>query len=280
MYFTSYVNPNIQKHQLEGVGSLYQRIVSCLALAKRHNVKYIHIPMRIGHNYNNDPEWDEKWDNMFNVLKLSYNHEIDINNIEKDNNINNIFPLDNYSPTTLYHYHNWKLLDFFDEKSHYYLENIQEQLIDAYDENNKHRKLIHDTTKINIAIHVRVYNDYDDDGSLSNYEGHAGARFNYNCEMYIKLINNIKEKYQNSDIHIFSQEKYFDLNFKGLRDIANIHFDDLDVFDTFHHLCKADVLVLGLSSFSTLAGYYNKNTVIYLKYYTRPALNSWIVYNE
>ena len=263
MYFTSYVNPNIQKHNLEGVGSLYQRIVSCLALAKRHNVKYIHIPMCIGHNYNNDPEWDEKWDNMFNVLKLSYNHEIDIHNI------NNIFPFDNC-----------KLLDFFDEKSHYYLENIQEQLIDAYDENNKHRKLIYDTTKINIAIHVRVYNDYDDDGSLSDYEGHTGARFNYNCEMYIKLINNMKEKYQNSDIHIFSQEKYFDLNFKRLRDIANIHFDDLDVFDTFHHLCKADVLVLGLSSFSTLAGYYNKNTVIYLKYYTRPALNSWIVYNE
>ena len=116
MYFTSYVNPNIQKHQLEGVGSLYQRIVSCLALAKRHNVKYIHIPLRIGHNYNNDPEWDEKWDNMFNVLKLSYNHEIDINNIEKDNNINNIFPLDNYCPTTLYYYHNCKLLDFFDKK--------------------------------------------------------------------------------------------------------------------------------------------------------------------
>ena len=44
----------------EGVGAQYQRIVSLLSIAKRHNLKYIHIPIKIGHNYNNDPEWDDK----------------------------------------------------------------------------------------------------------------------------------------------------------------------------------------------------------------------------
>ena len=71
-------------------------------------------------------------------------------------------------------------------------------------------------------------------------------------------------------------------NFKKIRELTDIklHFDDLDTFDTFHHLCKADVLCLGTSSFSFLAGFYNKNTVMYLPYYHPPALKSWLVYNH
>jgi uncharacterized protein with HEPN domain len=99
--------------------------------------------------------------------------------------------------------------------------------------------------------------------------------------MYEKIINNLKKEYPNSDIHIFSQEKYFDIKFKKLRDIKDviIHFDDLDLFDVFHHLCKADVLVTGLSSFSVIAALYNKNKIIYLKFNSPPYLKSWIEYN-
>ena len=100
--------------------------------------------------------------------------------------------------------------------------------------------------------------------------------------MYEELINKLKKQYTNSDIHIFSQEKYFDIKFKNLRKIENIniHFDDLDLFDTFHHLCKADVLVMGLSSFSILAAFYNKNIIIYLPYSSPPSLKSWIQYKS
>jgi hypothetical protein len=64
------LNPNDEKQdniQYEGVGAQYQRIVSLLSIAKRHNLKYIHIPIKIGHNYNNDLEWNNKWDKMFNI---------------------------------------------------------------------------------------------------------------------------------------------------------------------------------------------------------------------
>jgi hypothetical protein len=37
---------------------------------------------------------------------------------------------------------------------------------------------------------------------------------------------------------------------------------------------------MGLSSFSIVAAYYNKNTVIYLQYAYPPILKSWIVYNK
>ena len=69
--------------------------------------------------------------------------------------------------------------------------------------------------------------------------------------------------------------------FQKKYDIENIkiHFDDLDTFDTFHHLCKADVLVMGSSSFSILAAFYNKNTIIYLPYSHPPSLKSWLIYN-
>ena len=64
---------NDENIKYEGVGAQYQRIVSLLSIAKRHNLKYIHIPIKIGHNYNNDPEWDNKWDNMFNIKKEEIN---------------------------------------------------------------------------------------------------------------------------------------------------------------------------------------------------------------
>ena len=61
----------------EGIGAQYQRIVALISIARRHNLKYIHIPIKIGHNYNNEVEWDEKWEKMFNIKKLTNNDEID-----------------------------------------------------------------------------------------------------------------------------------------------------------------------------------------------------------
>ena len=87
MYVTfNHLNPCNVIPALEGVGSLYQKIINLYAVAKKHNLKYIHIPVRVGHNYNNLENWDDKWDQFFNFKKLSNNDEIDIdklNNMEK-----------------------------------------------------------------------------------------------------------------------------------------------------------------------------------------------------
>lgn len=266
----------------EGVGAIYQRIICFLAIAKKHNLKYIHTLAKIGHNYNNEPDWHIKWDKMFNIIKLSNNNEfIDNNN---DNNYNTDITIEdiekmliNNNKNIIYHYYNpYKI---FDSNPDFYLSNIQTDLIDAYDENNKNRKLIYDINKTNIAIHLRVYNDWDNKENYENCKNNTSLRFYITCDKYMKIINDLKNKYPNSDIHIFSQEKYFDLCYKNLRDIEGIkiHFDDLNTFDTFHHLCKADVLCMGTSSFSILAAFYNKNTVIYIPYYHPPSLKKWQV---
>lgn len=276
MYLSYYPYSN---ENIEGIGAQYQRIIALLCIAKYHNLKYIHIPIKIGHNYDNDPLWNEKWDKMFNIKKFSNNNEININALDKEYNI--LLSLDKLkNPNILYCFHN--PYDLFYSNSHEYLTNIQKELIKEYDENNNHRKLIYNKNKINIAIHIRVFNDYDDNREYNNFINNLSCRFIYTSDMYKKLINNLKQNYPNSDIHIFSQNKYFDLKYKSLRYINYIqfHLDDMEHLDTFHHLCKADVLVLGLSSFSMLAGFYNNNTVIYLNYCTPPALKSWIVYDN
>ena len=269
-------------NSFEGVGATYQRIVALLAISKKHNLNYIHTLAKVGHNYNNDPEWHEKWDKMFNIMKITNNNydtnlsklenkyftDISHKDIEKNLNETN----------NLYHYFN--PYEIFDKNPDYYLSNIQEELINAYDENNNSRKLIYDKNKTSIAIHIRVYNDYDSSENYENCKNNKSIRHYMTSEKYINLINNLKDKYPNSDIHIFSQEKYFDLCYKKLRDVNNLifHFNDLDTFDTFHHLCKADVLCMATSSLSILAAFYNKNIIIYLPYCHPPSLNKWIKY--
>lgn len=290
MYITyNHLNPcNIVK-SLEGIGSQYRKIISVYSVAKKNNLKYIHIPIRVGHNYNNDKDWDEKWDRFFNFKKVADNDELNID-IDKLNNLDKYFitentttetMLNNNKPNSLYLY--FHTFDIFYKDPEYYFKDIQNDLINAYDETNNHRTLIYDKNKTSIAIHIRVYNEYDNEGEYEKYSENIPTeqRYYFNADMYINLIDQLKAKYTNHDIHIFSQEKYFDIKFKKLRDVKDIqlHFDDIDVFDTFHHLSKANVLVMACSTFSIIAAYYNKNTIIHLPFF-KPVLKSWIVYNN
>ena len=278
----------------EGVGAQYQRIISLLCIAKKYNLKYFHIKPNIGHNYNNVPLWHDNWDDMFNIKKLADNFDnednqnIDLTKIDKNitrslnkkfldfllSNINN----SNYN-NKLYLF--LECYEIFDSNIDFYFNDIQNDLIKYYDVNNFNRKLIYDKNKINIAIHIRVYNDYDCTvvTDYNNYKNNTSIKFYMNSDKYIQLINSLKIKYPNSDIHIFSQEKYFDLCHSKLRELKDIkfHFNDLDTFDTFHHLCKADVFCMGTSSLSILAAFYNKNKVIYLPY-VHPPLSKWEIY--
>jgi hypothetical protein len=287
MYITYIPNINHKKSnnirsEYEGVGAQYQRIIALLSIAKRHNLKYIHIPIKVGHNYNNDPEWHNNWDKMFNIQKLS--DTIDYSTIQKQHIYTNPITLDNL----LNHNNNNSLsiincytnpFNIFDKNSNYYLSYIQNDLINAYDENNSNRTLIYDKTKTSIAIHIRVFNQQDDIINFNNYMNNVDSRHYMTCDLYLSLIKKIKNQYQNSDIHIFSQEHLFDIHYKRLRDIEyiKIHFDDLDTFDTFHHLCKSDVLVMAPSSLSIIAAFYNKNTVMFLPFNHPPSLKSWII---
>ena len=100
------------------------------------------------------------------------------------------------------------------------------------------------------------------------------GRFEIHDHEYIGLINKLRKLYPNSDIHIFSQPNIYK-KYKLVTKLDNIYLHlDTDAMDTFHHLCCADILVIAKSSFSYLAGIYNKNKVIYIPFH-HPPLEEW-----
>ena len=261
----------------EGIGAQYQRIIGMLGIAKKHDLKFIHKKITVGHNYDDDPQWNEKWDNIFNISSIKSIIELDDdtktnNNIVKLDSIsiNNIdmikkFPENIYSFKTPF--------DIVDKSPNIYYKLIQNDIRDAY--NNKSQTYLFDTEKKNIAIHIRVINECDDIDEYVNYENLTG-RHGISPEKYVMLIYKFKNIYPNYNIHIFSQKNII-LKYKELEKIDDIKFHlDIDSITTFHHLCNADIFVMAKSSFSYLAAIYNKNKVIYLSNVgNHPPLDTW-----
>jgi hypothetical protein len=263
----------------EGVGAQYQRIVGMLGIAKKHNLKFIHRKITVGHNYDNDPQWNEKWDEIFNIKSIKSIVEIDDENTRKNKQIVNLDNMSINDIDMVIKNSDNKIYSFkypfgiVDNIPNYY-NIIQNDIRDAY--NNKSQTYLFDKDKQNIAIHIRVFNECDDIDEYVNYENLTG-RHDISPEKYVMLIYKFKNIYPNHNIHIFSQNNIF-LKYKDLEKIDNIKFHlDIDSITTFHHLCNADILVIAKSSFSYLAAIYNKNKIIYLQYFNSNAiyLDTW-----
>jgi hypothetical protein len=262
----------------EGVGAQYQRIVGLLGIAKVHGLKFIHNLVTIGHNYDDDPLWNHKWDKLFNIKSLT--EEININNkkiIKCDKiNINDIKMILKNNDCILSVKNPFDVVDVF---PNIYYKAIQEEIREAYRKNNKDLSLyLFDINKKNIAIHIRVINHCDDKHEFNNYDNLVG-RFDIQVHQYISLITFFKKNYPEYDIHIFSQYNIYQ-KYKSIMDIPNIKLHiDTDAITTFHHLSNADILVIAKSSFSYLAGIYNKNIVMYSPLQS-PPLDEWKNLND
>lgn len=262
---------------LEGAGAQFQRVLALLGICKVHNLKYIHKKLTIGHNYDKDSEWHDKWNDLFNIQKISH-HPIYISNVLK---IDQLHPSDiNYislHKDALYSIE--QPFRVVDADPNLYYKAVQNDAIKAYDECNVLRPLhLYSKTRTNIAIHIRVINSHDDEHEFKNYENLKG-RFEITPEHYLQLIAKLKSDYPNHNINIFTQTNIF-IKYKELTDLPNVNIHiDTDAIDSFHHMCKADVLVIAKSSFSYLAGLYNKNKVLYIPFH-HPPLDTWQNIND
>lgn len=107
-------------------------------------------------------------------------------------------------------------------------------------------RCVFDSTKLNVAIHIRR-----GDVSPNNKAKDRWA----NTKIYTNIVNQILQCYKNPVVfHIYSDGTKEDIG--TLADLPNtvLHLKE-DVFDTFHHMVLSDVLVVGKSSFSALAGH-------------------------
>ena len=115
---------------------------------------------------------------------------------------------------------------------------------------------------IDIAIHIRR-------GDVKN----SSNRYISN-DLYIKIINKLKEKYPGYIITIFSEGEFKDFKEYDLEE--NCFRLNMDVFHTFHSLVSSKVLVQGFSCFSYCAGIINSNTVYHQETFWHKKLDHWL----
>lgn len=111
-----------------------------------------------------------------------------------------------------------------------------------------------DAAKLNIAIHIRRGDISPDSSTKDRW---------IDLRVYVNIINQISNSWGNRAVfHIYSDGT--PENFTELTNLPNVvlHLWE-DVFITFHHMIVSDVLVIGRSSFSALAGHlHNKVKII------------------
>jgi len=250
----------------DGMGAQYQRIVAIICICHYYNFTYVHAPIK-NMEHVTDPNYLNAIESFFqiannyaNVNSIKYDNIFNENmpSINSLNNYNNNNPNKNILVKIYLPYNISDINPIIYEKSMPILQNILINTYLPFYQNNNNTK---------IAIHIR--------------RGDVGPNINNDryspISDFIRIINSLKQKYSNSSFFIFTQ---IDENNKNEFDIFNndksiqIKANE-DQLLTMNHLINADVLIIGKSSFSYLAGYYNKNTVYYFDYLHSP-LSSWI----
>lgn len=261
----------------EGVGAQYQRIIGLLGIAKKHGLKFIHRKITVGHNYEDDLLWDEKWDDIFNIKSINSIVEIDKENTTTNKEVVKLFNVSNNdidmiikNPDKIFSI--TLPFNIVDNAPNIYYNIIRNDIINAYNNSNYELSLF-DNDRKNIVIHIRVLNECDNEIETIQYENLIGIRYT-SYEHYTILINKLKNIYPNYNIHIFSQKK-ISLYYKDIDKIENVKLHlDTDAITSFHHMCNSDILVIAKSSFSYLAAIYNKNKVIFFPFWHAP-LDNW-----
>jgi hypothetical protein len=231
----------------DGFGSQYQHIICCILIAYRYNNIYVHNPISImEHNYDNDPKFLEKMENLMNVRPYFIN--------KNDENIKDI-PLIDYSMNAKY------IVDgdvngFATDES---LAKIKEMFWANKDRN------VFTNGKTNVAVHVRRPNSHDNRSKgCDTPDG-----------FYLKAIERIREEHANKDLqfHIYSQGNIEQFEC-FLAEDTELHINE-DLSKTFIEMVAADMLVTSFSSLSYIAGYLSDG-IIYYHNFWHPPRHMWI----
>ena len=124
----------------------------------------------------------------------------------------------------------------------------------------------YDDGRVQIAIHLRR----GDVGS----SGRFSERYTGDEVVLARLEKVLKVSgKERSKIRLFSEGEPSD--FQAFADLgADLHLND-DVFETFHHFVRSDVLFLAKSTFSYLGGVIGRNVCIYEPFW-HPKLPGWL----
>jgi len=271
-----YLTYNAKRQCIQhGICAQYQRVIGIICIALHYNLNYVHTKIH-SLEYVNGFEVDEKYINYIEDYFQFYKHFQNVYSIKYDE----IYEMDNPSINEILSKNTpdknilikISLPYAICDREPLIYSNSMDFLREISLKNEMFPFLQKGTSKKEIAIHIRR-GDVDFDINNERY---------IPIDTYIKITETLKNKYENSNITIYTElnnlknKNEFDV-FKNNDNI--IIKADIDPLQTIHEMSIADVLVIGKSSFSYVAGLYNKNTVYYFDFWHSP-LNNWINVNE
>ncbi len=219
----------------DGFGSQLYSIISGIAFCKTTNSEYLHSELQ-GIKLLNKPECQnlelEKANNLINKIIKNLNLE---------------FRTSMHTPLVKPFFHK--------EISTYGVDNFYDESFLKFISSSYplEKPLFYENEYTNIAIHIRRGDDIFNPGDIK-------VRIIENS-IYENLINILNKKIKNAKFHIFSwSDPKLNLDCPN---IINHISNSGDVFlEDFNSLVHSDILVVGSSTFSISAGFFNKNTVL------------------
>jgi hypothetical protein len=232
----------------DGFGAQFQTIICSILVAEKLGYKFIYKPIKnIEHNYDNDPDYISKVEDLMN-LKNNYNY------INDETNLSEITTLD-----IRYTY------NIFEANINYYLNSESLKNIKRCFWKNKKRNYFNNN-KINIGVHIRRPNSND-----NRIEG-----TDIPLKYYFDIMSQIKQKYCDKELlfHIYSQN---DISEYDDFDKTNVIFHlNENLFDTFTGLVASDILITSKSSLSYCAAILSDGEIYYKPFWHIPG-EKWII---
>ena len=231
----------------DGFGAQFQTVIYSAILAELSGKEFRYTPFKeMEHNYNNDPEFIQKKENLINFIG---NFKINTDaTIQAKTNVGDV-------------------ITFYERNLKECENSAALKRIKKIFRANKNKSDYFDDNHFHIAMHVRRPNAHD--------SRIAGA--DTPDQVHLDAMSHLRSVYSSKKLlfHIFSQGdiETFKSIYKG--DDIVLHINE-PIETTFASMVFADALVTTSSSFSHCAGVLSEGTVYYIPFW-HPPLPSWIL---
>lgn len=236
----------------DGFGSQCLARIAGIVYANYHNLNYVHFPInKIILEDNPSQSRCAELENV-NILLDSIMRNFGVACIT---DLDSSVKIDTYDRVNFYN-------EINSNPKQYFTQEIVDKFKNSYHQNCPE---YYKNEKLNISIHIRRGNDIRSEDFFRYVES----------DIYDDIIEKLLKKYENSIIHIFS---WNDPQIKVQSDRITYHITDDggEFMSHFNGLVHADILLVGASTFSICAGFFNKNIVLYNKKISRMHVNPFI----
>jgi hypothetical protein len=226
----------------DGFGAQYYNIIWAILYAELHGHKFYYTPFEcMEHNYDNDPNYLNNKENLINIIG---NFPL-VSELDTDDLVMELCPCNVPFP------------NFSDLKPLMSMTSL-DKIKNAFYQN---KESIHDLNFLNIAVHVRRFNEHDTRKDSIQSD-----------DYFLKVINHIRKEHPEPKIfHIYSQGKEEDFsNFK--EEDMRLHLNE-SVESTFISMATAQILVMSKSALSYCAAILSDGIIYYLPYTLNPPPN-------